>query len=85
MLVTGTRCRRFRDNGSDTRAHFKEAFLDQVLDDFVCRVRVDFQVGRKSAYRREGLTGKELSADECFCRRVDDLIENRFTGPECEL
>jgi len=85
LLVTGTRRRRFRDHRTDTRTHFKEAFLDEMLDDLVCCIGVDLQVGSQGAYGREGLAGKKLAADEGFRRGVDHLIEYGFAGTQCQL
>jgi hypothetical protein len=84
-LSPGTRRRRFRDHRTDTRTHFKEAFLDEMLDDLVCCIGVESSSRQPGRVRKGRIGRKKLAADEGFRRGVDHLIEYRFAGTQCQL
>src|SRR5262249_4286700 len=82
-------CRRsrgsFRRNRcADPRTHLQPTFLNQILNHAVSGVRMDLEVRRQSADRRERLSRGELAADECFFRSVYHLIEDGFARLERE-
>ena len=79
LLVPRSRSRRFCHDRSQAGPDFKEALVDQVLNNLVCRVGMDFQICSQRAHGREWLARKEFAADESFGCGVDDLIEDGFT------
>src|ERR1700730_10206091 len=84
LAVPGAGRRARRDNGANPWLHVEPPFLNQVLNDLVCGVGVDLQLGRERANRRERLTGLKLAADECLCRGKDHLVEDGLSGAKCE-
>src|SRR5205807_2699622 len=76
------RLRRYRC--ADSGPHFEPSFLNQILNDTVCRVRMDLEVRGQCSYGREWLAGRELAADKCFFRGIDHLIEDGFPGLQRE-
>ena len=81
LPVRGTRRRQIGNHRADTGPGFEEAFLDEMLNHFVRSVGMDLEIGRECAHRRKWLARLECPADKCLLRRVDYLIEDRFSGP----
>ena len=55
-----------------------------LLDDFVCGVGMNSQIGGEGADRRERLAGEEISADEGFGGGEDHLIEDGLAWAESD-
>jgi len=68
------------DDGADAGASFKQAFVDEVSDDLVGGVGIDFEFLAERAHGRKGIAGAELAADHGFFGCVDDLLEERDAG-----
>ena len=60
LSVAGPRLGNLSNHRSDPGAHFEPALLDQVLYNFVRRIRVNFELGRERPNRRKCLARLEL-------------------------
>lgn len=69
---------------AEPRPCFEPALGDQMLNDLVRRVRMNFEVGRERAHRGECLSRLEFAADERLDRCKHDLIEDRLSGLQLE-
>jgi hypothetical protein len=65
------------NNSADTRDDIDETFGGELGDDLLGSVGVDLRAAGESSYRRECLTGQQLSAENGFFRGEDNLIGNR--------
>jgi hypothetical protein len=63
---------------------FEKAGIDEAGDDFVRGVRVDFEVPAKSADGGEFVARVELTGDDGFRGRVDNLLVDGQTGFEVD-
>jgi hypothetical protein len=63
---------------------FEPAFLNQVLDDFVRCIRVNFEFGRERPDRRKCLARLKFAADEGLFSGKYKLVENGFAGVKVE-
>src|SRR6478736_272336 len=72
--------RLLRNCRADTRPHLEPAFLNQMLDDFVCGIRVDPEISRECANGRKRSAGWKLAAHERLRRGEHDLLEDRLSG-----
>jgi hypothetical protein len=66
LSVAGPRLWDLCDHCPNPRAYFEPALLDQVLNNFVGCVRVDFELDRERANRRKCVARLKLAADECL-------------------
>lgn len=85
FAVTGARFREFGNHRTHARAHFEKAFLDEVLNNLVRGVGVNFQIRRERADRGKRLARKEFTADERFGGGEDNLIEDGLAGSKSDL
>lgn len=68
-----------------TRVNIKQPLRDELADDFVRRVGVDFQLFAEFADGRKRITSAHLTSDDCFLGGVDDLFANRSARLECDV
>jgi len=76
---------RFRQ-GRNYRANagpaLQQAGRDQVGDDLVCGVGIDFEFLAEDSHGGEGIARTHLSGDHCFFCGIHDLLMERKAGPE---
>ena len=76
LAVPSAGVRACRDNRADPRLHVEPPLVNEVLNDLMCGVGVDFQLGRQCADRRKGLTWLKLATDERLRRGKYHLVED---------
>ena len=72
------------DDRSYAGAGFEQAIVQELGDDLVGSVRVDFEVAREGAYGGKRFSGLELPGDDGAGCGVDDLVRDGDTGSEGE-
>jgi hypothetical protein len=84
LAVASARPGGYGDDRADARMHFQPALLNQVLNDLMSRVGVDFQVGRQRTDRWERLTRLVFTTQECLLRGEQQLLDDRLAGTKRE-
>jgi hypothetical protein len=84
LAVARPRLWNLGDYRSNPRKGFEPAFLDQVLDDSVRCIRMNFELGRERPDRGKCLARMKFAADEGLFRGKYKLVENGFAGVQVE-
>lgn len=82
FLIAGAGARQFGHDGSDSGPDLEIPLVNQMLDDFMRGIGVNFEIGGERANGRKGLPGLKLAADKGFGGGEDHLIENGLAGPK---
>jgi hypothetical protein len=72
------------DDGAGAGENFEEAFVEELRDDFVGGVGIDFEFGAEGTDGGEWVAGAELSGDQGAFRGVDDLLVEGGAGSEVD-
>jgi hypothetical protein len=80
LAVPSAGIRARRDNSANPRLHVEPSFMNEILNDLMCGVGVDLQLGRQCADRRKGLTWLKLATDERLRRGKHHLVEDGLSG-----
>lgn len=80
FTFAGPRVGNCGDDGSDAGTRFQPLLLNQMLNNFVRGVGMNFKLRGEQPDGREVLAGTQFAADDGFLRGENQLVENGFAG-----
>lgn len=72
-------------DSAEARVNVEQALRDELADDFVRRIGIDFQLFAEFADGGKRVTGANLPGDHRLFCGIDDLFANRGAGFECDV